>query len=153
MAEPLSSDKRAAMREIYLEYRSVESVVRHCDVNWHTAEKYRVEDQWDKAAARVDQLAEDIAVKKIAKRRADNIRIAQAALVKMAKDLDAKDKLTFSATDADKLSRLVEFLSGDPDSRPDTKASNIMIYVPDNGRGPKPNQPPDVGESTETNSE
>jgi hypothetical protein len=115
------------MREAYLEHRTVQAVVRLCKVSWITAEKYRVEDNWDRACARVDKLAEDIAVKRVGKRRADNLRIAQAGLVKMAKDLDTKSTIAFDANAVDRLARLVEFLSGDPDSRVDERSTQLPV--------------------------
>lgn len=124
------------MREVYLDHRSIESVSRICDVAWVTADKYRVEDQWDRACARVDKLAEDIAVKKIGKRRADTIRIAHAAIVKMAIDLEKKTDLPWSAPDVDKMARLVELLTGGADSRPGVPSNGPVVVLPDDGSDP-----------------
>jgi hypothetical protein len=105
------------MRETYLEHRTCESVARICDVAWGTVEKYRVEGEWDKLCDRVDRLAEDRAVQKVSKRRADNIKIAQAYIIKTAKDMGTHDSIPFDPAAHDRMSRLVEFLSGDSDSR------------------------------------
>lgn len=113
------------MRDAYLEHRTVQAASRAGGVNWETAERYRVEDNWDKACARVDKLAEDLAVKRVGKRRADNLRIAQAALTKMAINLRDRKILPFDAHAVDKLARLVEFLSGDPDSRVDERSTQL----------------------------
>jgi len=133
---PIAAAKRAEMREVYLEHRTCQSVVKACDVSWQTAERYRVEDKWDKACARVDQLAEDLAVKKIGKRRADTIRIAYASIVKMAKDLESKTSLPWSAPDVDKMARLVELLSGSADSRPGIAGDGPVVILPDDGSDP-----------------
>jgi len=115
----------AQMRDAYLEHRTVSGVMRVCGVNWATAYRYRISEGWDKACARVDKLAEDMAVKRVGKRRADNLRIAQAALVKMAQNLHDRKVLPFDAHAMDKLARLVEFLSGDPDSRVDERSTQL----------------------------
>jgi len=114
--EPLTMAQRNTMREVYLEHRTCEAVARLCECSWATAEKYRIEDEWDRACAKVDALAEKIAVEKVAKRRADSIRIAHAAIVKMAKDLHRKDVVDFGVGDFNTLVRLIEYLSGEADS-------------------------------------
>jgi len=143
--ERITASKLAEMRELYLEHRSIQKVVDLAHVDWHTADKYRVEDEWDKACVRVDKLAEDLAVKKIGKRRADNIRIAQAAIVKMAKSLnEAGEAIPFNARGLNLLARLVEFLSGEPDSRPaGTGEYKPVVILPDDGSDPdfKPVEP------------
>jgi len=133
---PVTSEKRAEMREVYLEHRTCQSVVRACDVSWQTAERYRVEDKWDEACTKVDQLAERLAIRKIGTRRADTIRIAQAAIVKMARSINDKDTLDWSATDVDKLARLIELLTGSADSRPGVANNNPVLVLPDDGSDP-----------------
>jgi len=139
------------MREVYLEHRNVNSVAHECNVDWKCADRYRVEDNWDEACAKLDRLIEKLTIDKIAKRRTDNIKIAQAAIIKMAKSLDKQSELKFDPYALERLARLVEFLSGDPDSRVDgettinvnTRTIGVVLELPANGRdanpGPKPN--------------
>lgn len=136
MPEPLSTEKRNQLREAYLEHRNCGTVASICGCSWTTVEKYRIEDQWDKALARIDRLAENLVVAKLSQRRADTIRIAHAAIIKMAKDLDSKDALPWSAQDVDKMARLVELLTGGVDSRPGVERDGPVVILPDNGSDP-----------------
>lgn len=105
-------------RDEYIKDRNCNKIAKKYNRHYLTVVKHKDDGGWDAFADRIEKRADEIAVEKIAKRRAKALVMVDAALSKMAKDLSRREEIHFTPTELDKLLRLSEYLVGNPDSRP-----------------------------------
>lgn len=117
----LNQAKRNQMRDVYVEQRTDTAVHNTCHVHMRTVARYRVLDDWLGYCKKVDAAVDKKVTTKIARRRADSLKIIDFVRRGMAADLKAKYKagkpIKFEALAFDKLVRLEELLTGNVDSR------------------------------------
>lgn len=118
----LSAQKREQMFKVYMANGTIQSVVRELPVSKPTAMKYKVTDNWDKRVAEIQKKAAKKADNTEANRLAGNLLIVKLAKEKLVAEIKKGIKSKTKVNDLDKLVRLEEFLSGSPDSRPDSGA-------------------------------
>lgn len=113
MANRISSEKAQEMFEVFCERKSVNMVVTRCKVSQKAAERYRIEDKWDKRLEEIREKVQAKQDKNIANVKAQHIRIIRKWIAKFIKNLKGKDRAELSASDYEKLVRLELFLRGD----------------------------------------
>jgi hypothetical protein len=124
----ITADQRFRMMLTFASHLTIDAVVEKCGVNRITANKFRKVDDWDGFAADVARVAREKASQKLGERRANSIRILEAAIYQMAAWLEHRRKLAvskkdddyllkFNAADFSTIIRLIEFLEGRPDAR------------------------------------
>ena len=115
--KPVSREEVAQWRDEYVVSKNCTEIAAKYQRDVHTIIKYRDEEKWDEYAEKIEQRTDELAINQTAKRRAKALVMVNAALSKMAKDLANKDTIAFSSTELDRLLRLAEYLTGNPDSR------------------------------------
>jgi hypothetical protein len=129
--------KRRHMFDVWCETESIKQVSNKCTVHWKTAERYYEIDNWQERLEDIQAQARTKDDQKRARDRANIIEryssIRDAGLnnllsqIKEQIDLgEAAPTLKLGVKDLDKLERLLKFLEGKPDSRPDTPDDTIQ---------------------------
>ena len=124
--------------------RTYSQVAQQVGVSLATIKRWAKVENWqnqarDRDAALARQLADRFATNRLAKTER-NLKIVQAAIISVAKDI-AEGRIKSQLSDLPRLIQLERELSGDPSvggkrsgqSSPDT----VLVYMPDNGRGPR----------------
>ena len=129
----LSNAKRKEMFEVWCDKPTETNVREKCRVHWKTVQRYREIDNWDERLAEIKAKANAKVDKKITNDLAKRIEgykaIATAGLnrwlkeLKKQKDQGRAPELDLGIKAQSMLERLIKFLEGEPDSRPDVPAA------------------------------
>ena len=110
---------RDAIRDHWLEHRSISATCNQFKISDRTFRRLCSKFDWTTDAAKIDSMAGAIALEKFAAQRAELLVATNEILAKMVRDMRDQDKIKFNALRFDKLTRLREFLGGNPDARLD----------------------------------
>lgn len=118
----LTAQKREKMYQVFFKNGTLLSVVRECTVCKRTAMKYKKADNWEHRVEETKRKAVKQVDNKNAVQLVKSLDLAKYTLKKLMQEIkddgvESKSKVH----DLDKLLRLIEFLSGSPDSRPEIK--------------------------------
>jgi len=122
----LTAEKREKMFQVYFKHGTVQSVIKECTIHKTTANKYKKVDGWEHRAEEIRREAVKTANKKNASQVVKSLNLAMYTLKKLMEEIE-KDGVESKSKvhDLDKLLRLIEFLGGSPDSRPDVPRGTI----------------------------
>ena len=130
--KPLEDKKLEEMFRVFCDTETIGSVSVQCGVAEPTVRKYRVSENWDKRLADIKNRAHKKADTQISTQKAKWIQsfsaILHTGLNELIEKIQDKDPLKLSVSDLDRIVRLLAFIDGQPDSRPDVPGStNINI--------------------------
>lgn len=149
MPDPLKNEEAhhlKAFEEFYAlgDHRTYAKLAEATGYNLETIRLWGRSFSWSRRVAERDAeqaraIADEVAAEQKTN-RTRNLKIVRAALVRLAK-LIASGDIKPRIGDLERLVRLEEYLTGGaPGNSPPGSGtpSNVHIYIPDNGRGPKP---------------
>lgn len=122
----LKPDKIQAMKKAWLIHRNDSTVSKLLTVSKVTIRKYKKLGNWQALADKADEKVNQAIVEKASKNTIDNINIIEDVknwIYITLKKLYESNSFEPTVGDLDKALRLIEFLKGNPDSRPDSSVT------------------------------